>query len=74
MTNRKPSQAAQILAHLQDGNEITAIGAIDLFSCLRLAARIKELREDGHEVHSRTERSNHDRRKAWAVYYMRREG
>ncbi len=42
---RTDSQAAAILSHLQAGNSITPRDALQLFGCMRLAARIAELRE-----------------------------
>ena len=39
-----------ILQHLEQGRTITAIEALVLFGCFRLAARIKELRDAGHNI------------------------
>ena len=47
------SQAANILAYMQQGNPITALEALDLFGCFRLAARIKDLKDQGHSIASR---------------------
>ncbi len=47
---RCQTQAKLIQRHLEAGNRITAITAIDLFGCLRLAARIRELRKQGHNI------------------------
>lgn len=44
------SQANQILAHLQSGNSITPIDALNLFDSFRLSARIKDLRRLGHDI------------------------
>ena len=41
------SQNKQIKAHLEEGNSITAIQALEKFGCFRLAARIKDLKETG---------------------------
>lgn len=46
------SQCQRILDHLKDGNSITAIQALDLFGCNRLAARIADLRKYDHEISS----------------------
>ena len=44
------AQTKQILAHLESGKSITPIDALQLFSCFRLSARIKNLRDKGHKV------------------------
>ena len=53
-TNRRPTQAGRILAHLRAGNRLTALEALDAFGCFRLAARIHELRREGWNVQERT--------------------
>ena len=49
-THRRPTQAGRILAHLRAGNRLTAIEALERFQCFRLAARIHELRREGHRI------------------------
>lgn len=44
------AQSARILAHLQTGKAITAIEALRNFGCFRLAARIYDLRKEGHSI------------------------
>ena len=44
------SQTTEILEHLKTGSSITAIEALKLFSCFRLAARIKDLRDEGYVI------------------------
>lgn len=46
------TQNAQILAHLKTGKSITPLDALKLYGCFRLGARIFELRQDGHNIHS----------------------
>lgn len=53
-TNRRPTQAGRILAHLRAGNRITALEALELFQCFRLAARIHELRAQHWVIQERT--------------------
>jgi hypothetical protein len=53
-THRRPTQAGRILEHLRAGNRLTALEALDLFGCLRLAARIHELRQDNWQINERT--------------------
>lgn len=48
------SQCDKILAWLKAGNPLTAIGALDKFGCNRLAARIADLRKNGHEISTTT--------------------
>lgn len=47
------SQSADILRHLERGRAITPMEALGLFQCFRLAARIAELRTDGHPIETR---------------------
>lgn len=44
------TQADQILLHLQSGQTITPIEALELFRCFRLAARIADLKSLGHNI------------------------
>lgn len=44
------TQNAAILAHLNSGKTISAAEAFTLYGCLRLAARIYDLREDGNTI------------------------
>jgi hypothetical protein len=42
------NQTKMIKAHLDQGNSITAIEALDMFRCFRLASRMHELKESGY--------------------------
>ena len=44
------SQNAQIAAYLQAGNSITALEALELFGCFRLASRICDLRKANYDI------------------------
>lgn len=44
------SQNDEILSFLQTGQSLTAIQALELFKCFRLAARIANLRDQGHNI------------------------
>lgn len=44
------NQEDAILKHLQQGNTLTPLDALRLFGCLRLGARIWDLRQKGHNV------------------------
>ena len=46
------SQNKEILKLLKEGNKLTQMDAFELFKCWRLAARIKNLRDDGHQIHT----------------------
>ena len=46
------SQSKAILTYLQSGGKLTGIDALKLFQCFRLAARIHELKEQGHRITS----------------------
>jgi hypothetical protein len=46
----KSSQRQAILDHLRSGQGITAWTALERYGCLRLAARIAELRESGYPI------------------------
>jgi hypothetical protein len=46
----KRTQADAILSHLKRGKPITPIQAARKFKCHRLAARILDLRGDGHDI------------------------
>lgn len=45
MTNTRPSQAEQILAALERGESLTSLDALNRFGCMRLGARIHELKQ-----------------------------
>jgi len=44
------TQAFQILDLLYRGYTLTALEAVERFGCLRLAARVEELRRAGHQI------------------------
>ena len=44
------SQRAKVLYHLENYGSLTAIEALELFACFRLAARINDLKEAGHNI------------------------
>lgn len=56
MTNSNPnaitsnSQRALIARHLNRGNPLTAMQALNHFGCARLASRIDELRQAGMQI------------------------
>ena len=44
------AQRDRIFARLKEGKSVTAIEALRDFQCFRLAARIHELRMEGHKI------------------------
>lgn len=46
------SQLSRIRDHLKTGRALTPVQALDMFGCFRLAARIKDLREAGYQIHT----------------------
>lgn len=48
------SQNERILKFLQSGRTLTPIAALSNFNCFRLAARINDLRKDGHNIYTNT--------------------
>jgi hypothetical protein len=44
------TQCDQILSHLKRGKTITQVDAFNEYGCWRLAARVKDLRNQGHDV------------------------
>lgn len=49
------SQKQKILEHLIKNWSITSLEALHLFGCFRLAARIKELRDEGYSIETEIE-------------------
>jgi hypothetical protein len=60
------TQAEWILAALKKG-PVSALDALNGCNCFRLAARIKDLRDAGHETETRTLANN----KTIAVYHLK---
>jgi hypothetical protein len=46
------SQTTNILKHLKKGKTLTAIQALNLFGCFRLASRINDLKRMGFSITS----------------------
>jgi hypothetical protein len=44
------TQNKQILKHLLEGHKITPMEALSLYGCLRLSARIFDLKENGWKI------------------------
>jgi hypothetical protein len=70
-THTRPNQSALILAYMQRGQRIDAMKALSMFRCFRLAARIGELREAGHDI--KTEMVDNHNGGRHAEYYLESE-
>ncbi|WP_425248701.1 helix-turn-helix domain-containing protein [Chelonobacter oris] len=57
--SQSQSQNKRILAFLQNGGRITSLEALNKFGCLRLSARILDLRNDGYQIYSKTVKDPH---------------
>lgn len=44
------TQTDQIRAHLEQGHSLTSLQALQQFGCMRLAARVGELRDAGMQI------------------------
>lgn len=44
------SQCSDILNHLKTVGPLTALDALDLYGCFRLASRINDLRQAGNDI------------------------
>ena len=63
------SQTMQIKEWLETGKGITALDALENFSCFRLAARIDDLRREGMQIETRMKYKNGKR---YAEYGLER--
>ena len=70
------SQCDRILRHLKDHGSITQAQAMEEYGCLRLAARIADLKNRGYCISARTGkgRNRYGETTCFAVYSLCREG
>lgn len=61
------SQTKLILEHLRKGNSLTPIEALNLFGCFRIAARVLELKKQGHNIKTETIKKG---KKSFASYKL----
>lgn len=52
MSHKRPMQADRILAYMKEHGGITSLDASRDLGCIRLGARIFELKERGHDIKS----------------------
>jgi hypothetical protein len=65
----KKTQSEQILEYLQQNGSITPIDALMKFHCMRLGARIHDLKAEGHRI--RTEMESHKTEDGRTSHYAR---
>lgn len=65
-------QTDRILKHLKTRGTITAASAMNLYGIYRLAARVKELKDQGHPIQSKmvSSRNRYGEKVAWKVYWL----
>jgi hypothetical protein len=63
-------QNMQILEHLKSGRQITPIDALNSYGCMRLAARIHELRLEGWPIHTDMLASETNHKVHFAAYTL----
>ena len=65
-------QAKRVLDYLESGNTITTLNAFNELGITRLAARIYELKEEGHDVKSKRIKvtNRYDEQCSVSEYYM----
>jgi hypothetical protein len=68
----KDTQCARILRHMHDCGAIDPMIAIREYGCLRLAARIADLRSCGHAIESRRVKSKnrYGESTSWCEYRL----
>jgi len=64
------SQNKQILHHLKSNGSITPIEALNEYGCFRLAARIKDLRDEGHNISTNIVYYDNQYTKSFACYTL----
>lgn len=64
------SQTNQILEYMRAGNAITPLDALRLFGCMRLGARIYDLKQRGYVINTSIVKDK-DTGKRYALYYTK---
>jgi len=66
------TQAEKILRHLNDHGSITALDALREYGCMRLGARIWDLKREGHDIRTtfETSRNRYGEKVTFARYTM----
>lgn len=66
------TQCEQVLEYMKDFGSISPLEAMQDIGCMRLAARIADLREQGHPIGRRmkTSKNRYGRDVSFAEYYL----
>lgn len=66
------TQCEKVLEYMKDFGSITPLEAMQDIGCMRLAARIADLREQGHPIGRRmkTSKNRYGRDVSFAEYYL----
>lgn len=67
------SQTVLIRKHLESGKTITPLEALSRYGCLRLGARIYDLKQDGLPVKTEIKRNGRKRFAEYSLYNKRHE-
>lgn len=69
------TQCEQVLEYMKDFGSISPLEAMQDIGCMRLAARIADLREQGHPIGRRmkTSKNRYGRDVSFAEYYLLQE-
>lgn len=61
------NQATAILNHIKNHGAINPLMALERYGCMRLAARVSDLRQRGYKIETRMRKAND---KVYAEYYL----
>lgn len=50
MARQKMTQKERVLNHLERGNNLTQLQALNRFGCMRLASIVNKLKNEGHKI------------------------
>tara|TARA_Y100001972_G_C7557781_1_gene280218 strand:+ start:419 stop:616 length:198 start_codon:yes stop_codon:yes gene_type:complete len=62
------TQNEQILKHLQSGKTLSPLDALKKFGCMRLGARVYNLKQEGHDIETSFKTQNG---KTFAIYKLK---
>ena len=68
----KKNQCEKILRYMQENGSITPVDAMAEFGCMRLAARVADLKKDGYPIvkRMRSGRNRYDEKVSFAEYFL----
>ena len=68
LADKRMSATDKIRAHLKRGRSITALQALEMYGCMRLGARIYDLKQSGMDIKKHTVELRNGKRVA--EYYL----